>query len=54
MRKSFGTRMMTSLGQQLKGDVKLDYKPSGFVYSLDLPLEELTTDSKSRALEAKA
>ena len=54
MRKSFGTRMMTSLGRQLKGEVKLDYKPSGFVYSLDLPLEELTTDSKSRALEAKA
>ena len=52
MRKSFGTRMMTSLGQQLKGEVKLDYQPSGFVYSLDVPLEELTTDSKSRAAKA--
>lgn len=53
-RKSFGTRMMTSLGQQLKGKVELDYKPSGFVYSLDVPLEELITKSKSRASEAKA
>ena len=53
-RESFGTRMMTSLGQQLKGEVKLDYKPSGFIYSLDLPPEEFITASKSRALEAKA
>ena len=52
-RKSFGTRMMSSLGQQLKGDVKLDYKPSGFVYSLDVPLEKLI-ESKNRASEAKA
>lgn len=51
-RKSFGTRMMTSLGQQLKGKVELDYKPSGFVYSLDMPLEESITASKSRASEA--
>ncbi len=40
-RKSFGTRMMTSLGQQLKGKVALDYRPSGFVYSLDVPVEGL-------------
>ena len=40
-RKSFGTRMMTSLGQQLKGTVDLDYQPSGFVYTLDVPLEAL-------------
>ena len=38
-RKSFGTRMMTSLGKQLKGTVELDYQPSGFVYTLDAPLE---------------
>ncbi|HEV2044410.1 MAG TPA: hypothetical protein VGR05_06995, partial [Sphingomicrobium sp.] len=42
-RKSFGTRMMTSLGQQLKGNVELDYKPSGFVYSLDVPLAVLSS-----------
>jgi len=51
-RKSFGTRMMTSLGQQLKGKVELDYQPSGFVYTLDVPLEALATmptDRDSRA-----
>ena len=42
-RKSFGTRLMASLGQQLKGDVHLDYKPGGFVYSLDVPIVALST-----------
>jgi two-component sensor histidine kinase len=42
-RKSFGTRMMTSLGQQLRGEVDLSYKPDGFVYILNVPTESLTT-----------
>ncbi|CAN5141294.1 hypothetical protein BH09PSE2_BH09PSE2_25240 [soil metagenome] len=42
-RKSFGTRMMTSLGQQLRGKVDLDYRPEGFVYTLNVPTESLTT-----------
>ena len=42
-RKSFGTRMMTSLGQQLNGQVELDYQPRGFVYRLDVPIASLTT-----------
>jgi two-component sensor histidine kinase/CheY-like chemotaxis protein len=46
-RKSFGTRMMSSLGQQLRGKVQLDYKPSGFVYTLNVPLEALTTKPKA-------
>jgi two-component sensor histidine kinase/CheY-like chemotaxis protein len=37
-RRSFGTRMMESLGQQLNGEVQLAYRPGGFVYSLDVPL----------------
>jgi len=37
-RRSFGTRMMESLGQQLNGRVHLAYEPSGFIYSLDVPL----------------
>ncbi len=53
-RRSFGTRMMTSLGQQLKGKVELSYKPSGFVYTLDVPLEGLVNKSKSRPTEAMA
>ncbi|MDO9562407.1 MAG: HWE histidine kinase domain-containing protein [Bradyrhizobium sp.] len=40
-RRSFGTRMMESLGQQLNGQVQLSYAPSGFVYALDVPLGSL-------------
>jgi two-component sensor histidine kinase/DNA-binding NarL/FixJ family response regulator len=46
-RKSFGTRMMTSLGQQLKGQVSLDYKPGGFVYTMDVPLDAVTTNRRA-------
>ena len=42
-RRSFGTRMMASLGQQLNGEVQLAYQPTGFVYVLDVPLVSLTT-----------
>src|SRR5436309_7965559 len=41
-RRSFGTRMMGSLGQQLNGQVQLAYQPTGFVYTLDVPLISLT------------
>ena len=41
-RRSFGTRMMESLGQQLCGQVQLAYQPAGFVYMLDVPLSSLT------------
>lgn len=40
-RKGFGTRMVTSLGQQLKGRVALDYSPGGFTYTLNVPVEAL-------------
>ena len=43
--------MMTSLGIQLKGKVELDYKPSGFIYLLDVPLEALITKSGTRGDE---
>ena len=35
--------MIKSLGQQLKGQVELDYQPSGFIYRLNVPVEALTT-----------
>src|SRR4029079_7682787 len=41
-RRSFGTRMMESLGQQLNGRVQLAYLSTGFVYELDVPLPSLT------------
>jgi two-component sensor histidine kinase len=53
-RKSFGTRMMTSLGQQLKGQVALDYRPSGFVYTMDVPLDAVTVSRKAAEPEAMA
>ena len=37
-RRSFGTRMMESLGNQLSGRVELSYHLSGFVYELVAPL----------------
>jgi len=40
-RQSFGTRLMGSLGQQLKGEVQLAYDPTGFVYVLNVPMASL-------------
>jgi len=42
-RQSFGTRLIETLGRQLKGDVWLTYEPSGFVYALDVPLLSLAS-----------
>src|ERR1700710_2640293 len=40
-RRSFGTRLMGTLGQQLKGEVNLAYDPTGFVYVLNVPMASL-------------
>ena len=40
-RQSFGTRLIGSLGQQLKGEVQLAYSPTGFAYVLDVPTSSL-------------
>jgi two-component sensor histidine kinase len=42
-RHSFGTRLVETLGKQLKGNVQLTYEPSGFVYAFDVPLASLTS-----------
>jgi two-component sensor histidine kinase len=42
-KRSFGTRLIETLGKQLKGDVQMTYEPSGFVYTLDVPLASLTS-----------
>ena len=44
-RRSFGTRLIGSLGQQLKGQVQLDYEPTGFVYGLNVPMTSLVAPS---------
>jgi two-component sensor histidine kinase len=40
-RESFGTRLIETLGKQLKGEVLMAYQTSGFVYTLDIPLSSL-------------
>jgi two-component sensor histidine kinase len=42
-KRSFGTRLIETLGKQLKGEVRLTYEPSGFAYSFDVPLASLTS-----------
>ena len=40
-RQSFGTRLIETLGRQLKGKVEMTYDLKGFVYALDVPLSSL-------------
>ena len=40
--RSFGTRLVETLGKQLKGVVLLTYEPSGFIFKLDVPLTSLS------------
>jgi two-component sensor histidine kinase len=42
-KRSFGTRLIETLGKQLKGDVHLKYETSGLVYAFDVPLASLTS-----------
>jgi two-component sensor histidine kinase len=37
-RRSFGTRLITRLADQLQGEARLSYLPAGLVYELDVPL----------------
>ena len=40
-RRSFGTRLINRLAEQLQGDVRLSYEFTGMVYELDIPLAVL-------------
>ena len=40
-RRSFGTRLIETLGKQLHGAVEMTYDPNGFIYALDVPLSSL-------------
>ena len=42
-KRSFGTRLIETLGKQLKGDVRLTYEPTGFFYAFDVPIASLTS-----------
>jgi two-component sensor histidine kinase/CheY-like chemotaxis protein len=45
-RRSFGTRLIGSLGQQLKGEVQLAYDKTGFVYVLNVPMTSLVAPTQ--------
>src|SRR5260221_775384 len=45
--RSFGSRLIETLGKQLKGEVQLRYEPGGFVYALDVPLASFSAASSS-------
>jgi two-component sensor histidine kinase len=40
-RRSFGTRLIETLGKQLNGTVETAYDSKGFIYALDVPLNSL-------------
>lgn len=40
-RRSFGTRLIRRLAEELHGTVELRYEPSGLIYRLDIPQEVL-------------
>ncbi len=40
-RRSFGTRLINRLADQLHGEVRLKYEPAGVAYELDVPLTAL-------------
>ena len=42
-KRSFGTRLIETLGKQLKGDVRLTYESTGFVYAFDVPIAFVTS-----------
>ncbi len=42
-RRSFGTRLINRLADQLHGEARLRYEPQGVVYELDVPLIGLRT-----------
>jgi two-component sensor histidine kinase len=41
VKRSFGTRLIETLGRQLQGTVRLTYAESGFVYTFEAPLASL-------------
>ena len=44
-KRSFGTRLIETLGKQLKGDVQLTYASTGFIYAFDVPTASVTSSA---------
>jgi len=47
-RRSFGTRLLRGLAEQLQGDARLKYEPAGIVYELDISLAALSGPAVNR------
>jgi two-component sensor histidine kinase len=45
-KRSFGSRLVETLSKQLKGDVKLTYEPTGFVFEFHVQLALLKIAAK--------
>lgn len=43
-RRSFGTRLLHRLAQQLRGEMRLEYRPEGVIYELEIPLGALRVE----------
>ena len=43
VKRSFGTRLIETLGKQLRGDVQLTYASTGFSYTFDVPIASLSS-----------
>jgi two-component sensor histidine kinase len=44
-KRSFGTRLIETLGKQLKGDVQLTYESTGFLYAFEVPIASVTSSA---------
>jgi two-component sensor histidine kinase len=44
-KRSFGTRLIETLGKQLKGDVQLTYASTGFMHAFDVPIASVTSSA---------
>jgi two-component sensor histidine kinase len=53
-KRSFGTRLIETLGKQLRGSVRLTYEPSGFVCAFDVPLASLTAIAPEQPAATRA
>jgi hypothetical protein len=45
-KRNFGTRLIETLGHQRRGDVRLTYELTVFLYAVDVPLASLTSQRR--------
>jgi hypothetical protein len=45
---------MGSLGQQLNGEVRLAYAPTGFIYTMDVPMTSLVHRPEQSVIDQRS